>query len=110
MSDFDNTNRGALFRNDKQGNEKRPDYKGKLNVGGVDYRISGWLKTSKDGQTKFLSLQAELPEEAPKPAPKAKPVADPAFDDEIPFSFAYWIPAGLLGLMVLGASAGQMVA
>ena len=93
MSEYDNTNRGALFRNDKQGNDKRPDYKGKLNVTvgegpekiSVDFRLSGWLKTSKDGQTKFLSLQAELPEEAAKPAPKAKPVAEPAFDDEIPF-------------------------
>lgn len=85
MSDFDNTNRGALFRNDKQGNEKRPDYKGKVNVGGTDYRVSGWLRQSKDGQTKFLSLQVEPVEETAKPASKAKPVADPAFDDEIPF-------------------------
>lgn len=85
MSDFDNTNRGALFRNDKQGNEKRPDYKGKVNVAGTDYRVSGWLRQSKDGQTKFLSLQVEPVEEAAKPAPKAKPVADDAFDDDIGF-------------------------
>ena len=85
MSDFDNTNRGALFRNDKQGNEKRPDYKGKINVAGTDYRVSGWLRQSKDGQTKFLSLQVEPVEEVAKPALKAKPVADDAFDDEILF-------------------------
>jgi hypothetical protein len=84
MSEYDNTNRGVLFRNDKQGNDKRPDYKGKLNVGGVNCRISGWIETSKDGQTKFMSLRAELPEEAPKPAPKAKPVAV-ELDDDIPF-------------------------
>jgi hypothetical protein len=39
-----------------------------------------------------------------------KKAADAAFNDEIPFSFAYWLPAGLLGLMVLGSSASQMLA
>lgn len=40
MSEYDNTNRGALFRNDKDGNEKRPDYTGKINVDGKDYVLS----------------------------------------------------------------------
>jgi len=44
---YDNNNRGALFKNDKQGNEKRPDYKGDLNVEGVEYRVSAWIKKSK---------------------------------------------------------------
>ena len=36
MSDYDNTNSGALFKNDgKQG--KQPDYRGPLNVGGKDF-------------------------------------------------------------------------
>ena len=29
---YDNTNTGAMFKNDKQGNEKRPDYTGRINV------------------------------------------------------------------------------
>ena len=32
MSNYDNTNTGTIFQNDKQGNENRPDYKGKINV------------------------------------------------------------------------------
>ena len=32
--EYDNTNRGALYKNDKQGNEKRPDFTGKINVNG----------------------------------------------------------------------------
>ncbi len=32
MSNYDNTNSGVLFKNDKKGNEKAPDYKGKVNV------------------------------------------------------------------------------
>ena len=36
---FDNTNRGALFTTDKQGNERRPDMTGNLDVGGKKFRI-----------------------------------------------------------------------
>ena len=86
--DYDNTNTGALFVNDKQGNEKRPDSKGSINVEGVEYWISAWRKTSKDGSKKFLSLQVERKDthHAPRPAPKPAPA--PEIDDDsqgIPF-------------------------
>jgi len=55
---YDNTNTGAMFKNDKQGNEKRPDYTGKINVEGKDYFLSSWIKESKDGN-KFLSLSVK---------------------------------------------------
>jgi hypothetical protein len=35
LPDFDNTNRGALFRNDAKTEETHPDYRGSINVGGV---------------------------------------------------------------------------
>jgi hypothetical protein len=75
MTDYDNTNSGALFKNDKEGNEKRPDYKGPLNVDGQEYYISAWLKTSKIGQ-KFMSLQV---------TPAQKKSED--FDDDVPAAF-----------------------
>jgi hypothetical protein len=89
---YDNTNTGALFANDKEGNERRPDYRGKLNINGVDYRLSGWVRTPKNGGKKFLSLKAEPVEQAPpRPAPgppnpsqvKPEPVTDDV--DDIPF-------------------------
>ena len=61
MSDFDNTNSGALFKNDKEGNENRPDYKGSINVNGVDFWLSSWLKTSKAGN-KYMSLSVQAKE------------------------------------------------
>ena len=62
---FDNTNRGALFSNaDKKTNEKHPDYKGKLNVGGVDFEIAGWMKTAKDTGIKYMSLSVQPKREA----------------------------------------------
>ena len=37
---YSNENSGALFKNDDKSNERHPDYKGSLNVNGVDYWIS----------------------------------------------------------------------
>lgn len=49
---------GALFKNDKEGNDKRPDYKGDCMINGVEYQIGAWLKVSAKG-TKFMSLKFE---------------------------------------------------
>ena len=56
MSDYDNTNTGALFKNDKEGNDKRPDYRGPINVDGKDLEVAAWLRESKSGQ-KYMSLR-----------------------------------------------------
>ena len=84
MNDYDNTNSGALFKNDKKESEKQPDYRGPINVQGVDMEIAAWLKTSKAGK-KFMSLQIG-PKWEPKEsaAPRQAPVVDD-FDDSIPF-------------------------
>lgn len=80
--EFDNTNSGALFRNDRKETDKHPDYRGEINVDGVDYWISSWLKTSSKG-TKFMSLAVTPKEDKPaKPAPPSKQLDD---DQEIPF-------------------------
>lgn len=52
---------GSLFRADKKGNEKRPDYEGKANIGGTTYRVAGWLKDGAKG--KWMSLKIEVPRE-----------------------------------------------
>lgn len=55
-----NPGTGALFRNDKDGNESRPDYKGDLTLeNGEKIRIAGWLKDGAKG--KFLSLKVDKP-------------------------------------------------
>ena len=53
--EYDNNNRGSLFKNDRKDDAKFPDYKGSINVEGIDYWLSAWIKVSKDGQ-KFMSL------------------------------------------------------
>jgi len=63
MSQYDDTNRGALFKNDKGDNPNRPDYKGKVNVDGKEYYVSSWIKeagpNAKNPGAKFLSLSLE---------------------------------------------------
>jgi hypothetical protein len=75
---FDDTNRGALFREQKEKETDR-DYSGTINIGGVEYWLSGWVKTSKKG-AKYLSISVK-PKDARVPD-KSKPLAD-ELDDSI---------------------------
>jgi hypothetical protein len=81
--EYDNTNKGALFRNDdKDPNDDRDrDYNGTLDVEGTQYWISGWVRTSKNGE-KYLRLSVKPKQD--KPAASTKPRAED-FGDEIPF-------------------------
>lgn len=69
MTQYDNTNRGALFKNDRKEKDSHPDYKGSINVDGVDYWLSAWLKEGQKG--KFFSMSIQ-PKEQAAPAPKDK--------------------------------------
>ena len=94
MTQYDNTNTGVLFRNDQAGNDKRPNYKGKVNVNGVDYELAGWTRTGASG-VPFLSLKVQTPRHKPTAPPQqasASPVnawqgakaklPDVAFEDD----------------------------
>ena len=83
--EYDNTNRGAIFRNDKKESEKHPDMTGALNVGGTEYYVSAWTKVSKKG-SKFLSLSVKAKDAVAAPAiQKAKEIVEEDFEDDIPF-------------------------
>jgi uncharacterized protein (DUF736 family) len=55
---YDNTNTGILFLNDQGDNPKRPNYKGKIDVEGIEYPIAGWIRQSKNG-AEFISLKVD---------------------------------------------------
>lgn len=42
--EYDNTNRGQLWKNDKKETDKHPDFTGSLNVDGVEFWVSGWKR------------------------------------------------------------------
>jgi hypothetical protein len=74
-SEFDNTNRGALFVNDKDGNDKRPDWQGYVKIdpaqfaqgddGLVEIRLAAWEREAKVSGKKFLSVSASVPQGVP---------------------------------------------
>jgi hypothetical protein len=60
---YDNTNSGALFRNERATTDKHPTHTGKINVEGRDYYLNAWVKEGKKG--KFFSLSVKPVDEQP---------------------------------------------
>ena len=86
MSTYDNTNKGSLFKNDKGDNPKRPDYQGKINIGGIEYKLSAWLQTPKNGGDKYMAIKvSDLAPAAFTPRPPTEFLASADAEDEIPF-------------------------
>lgn len=101
--DHDNTNRGALWRNEKKDKDTHPDFTGSLNVDGVEYWVSAWKR--KDGaSTKAPALsfsvkpkdeqsrrEAPISQRATATIRKPDPISSgrEPFDDEIPFAPEY---------------------
>lgn len=67
MSNYDNANKGVLFKNDRKEKDTHPDYKGSITITQPgEYWLSSWVKEGQKG--KFMSLSATLKEQqAPAP-------------------------------------------
>ena len=73
---YDETNRGAIFKNDYKQKDTHPDYRGKINVDGVEKEISLWVKTSKEGKSFFSASISEPYVKAENTAPLPPPIGD----------------------------------
>jgi hypothetical protein len=45
---YDNLNKGAIWRNKDKQHDSQPDFKGNINVNGVECWLSGWVKKQGD--------------------------------------------------------------
>lgn len=66
--EYDNTNRGALFLNDRRSNDRAPQWRGQCTIKTpdgelVEFWISCWEQTSRNGDD-FLSLSFEEKDES----------------------------------------------
>lgn len=83
MAEYDDTNRGALFKNEDKQSESHSDYNGTINVDGTEYWINAWLKTAKSGK-KFMSLSVK-PKQGKAAPRKTAMQGIQDMDDSIPF-------------------------
>lgn len=81
MAQYDNTNTFTLFKNDQGDNPKRPNYTGNMNVDGIEFRISGWIRESANG--KFISGTVQLKEA--KVEARSKPAVEGDDESDLPF-------------------------
>ena len=84
--EFDNTNRGAIWRNDKKTTEKHPDVTGSINVEGKDYCLSGWSKAATDSAKSPIMKFAVTPKDkqvGQKPQAQAESPAPEGFHDDL---------------------------
>lgn len=86
MTDFDRTNSGVLFKNERKEKDSHPDYTGNINVNGTEMWLSAWIKQGQKG--KFMSLSVKPKEQARQaPAQKAAAPAPSDWDDSDPIPF-----------------------
>ena len=78
--EYDNTNRGVLFKNDRKESDRHPEYKGSINVDGQEFWLSAWVKDGKSG--KFMSLSIQPKNDQLQRQPEA---AHAAAETDVPF-------------------------
>ena len=56
---YETANRGAIWKNDNKEKDTQPDFKGNLDVGGVEYFVSAW-KRKPDANPKAPALSFSI--------------------------------------------------
>lgn len=96
MSNYDNTNRGSIWANQKKQKESHPEFTGSLNVEGVEYWVSAWKrKPDANPNAPALSFSVKRKDDNSGQSPQQASAAQNAApqqqqnndfpDDDIPF-------------------------
>lgn len=89
MAEYDNTNRGSIWKNEKKTTDAHPDFTGELNVAGMEFWVSAWKR--KEGEKPnapalSFSIKMKEPKVGGQPARPAIQQNDPEEFDDIPFN------------------------
>lgn len=82
--DYDNNNRGALWKNDKRTTEKHPQLRGSAEINGVEYWVSAWT-SNEGGKKPLVSLSFQVKDQMPTAAAPVVVADEVDFDDDLPF-------------------------
>jgi len=98
MTEYDNTNRGSIWKNEKKDKDTHPDFTGSLNVGGVEYWVSAWkrkegaaakapaLSFSVKPKDEQQPMSQRAPAKRPDPISSGRSLKDDMDGDDIPFA------------------------
>ena len=84
---YDNSNRGVLFKNDRKEKDTHPDYKGSYTDGtGTEFWLSAWLKKDKNGKT-YMSISRTAKEQVHSQGMQQarQSLQTKELDDDLPF-------------------------
>lgn len=82
---YDNSNRGAIWKNDDKREDSHPDFKGSLNVNGQEFWVSAWRrKEGAASKAPALSFSIKPKEEQQSISQRAMPKGDPISSGRLP--------------------------
>ena len=91
---YDNTNRGAIWKNEEKSEDTHPDFNGNLNVEGVEYFFDAW-KRKPDAHPKAPALSFRVKRKDKQPDAQIgndhaqnendRSKSENDFDDDLPF-------------------------
>ena len=85
---YDNHNRGAIWRNDNRQSDKHPHFSGSINIDGKDFWLSGWKRADDaSDRAPLVSFSVRPKDDNPSQnyQQSAPQKAQDDFSDDIPF-------------------------
>jgi hypothetical protein len=78
----------TIFKNDKKGNDKAPDYKGTAMVDGVEREVALWVMTGQKTGVKYFNgkiTRKQTQHSAPAPQAPSNPIPPMPDGNDLPF-------------------------